>query len=87
MMGLYTITNNTITKISKVKVPIPFTPDACADSHPAYGAAPAAVAVEFTYCSRSINSVLNGFATFSYPIHHRFQNQQRPGRSIFSRLK
>jgi hypothetical protein len=29
-------------------------------------AAPAAVTI-VTYCSRSINSVLNGFATFSYP--------------------
>ena len=69
MMGLYTITLTIQLLRLKVKLPIPFTPDACADSHPAYGAAPAAVdkAVNLPTVPEVLIPVLNGFTTFSYP--------------------
>ena len=68
-MGLYTITLTIQLLKLKVKEPMPFTPDACADSHPAHGAAPAAVvrAVNLPTVPEVLIPVLNGFTTFSYP--------------------
>jgi hypothetical protein len=66
-MGLYTITLTIHYLRLKVKVPIPFTLDACADSHPAYGAAPAVDKAVNSTVPEVLIPVLNGFATFSYP--------------------
>ena len=78
-------------EVLKVKVPIPFAPEAWAVSNPAYGAAPETVvpAINFPTVAELLIPPGNGLATLEYPAPLPFSkvaNDQVEPNSPFSKV-